>query len=386
MMSDTAGAKTGTNEEINIFALQELAARSPDAISLGLGDPDLPTPAHIVAAARDAFESGRAGPLPARGLPELRQAVAAKLKRVNGINVDPDREVLITTGSQEALFLLVQALIDPGDEVIVPDPRYPSYDAAIDLAGGKIVLTPTDEANDFDLNPEEVEARITSRTKAILLITPSNPTAGIISPENLQRLAGIAIAHDLIVIADEIYEHFVYDGAQHLSIASLPGMSGRTITLNGFSKSYAMTGWRVGYIAAPGGFIDAVTGLKSAINRHAPAVSQWAAVAALEGPQDCIAEMRALYDSRRHLVMNALTDMGLSFGQPRGAFYIWANISSTGIEATMLSYLLLRDAGVLVFPGTGFGENWGNYMRFTLLQPEAVLEDAMERIAKVLRG
>lgn len=381
-MSDTQNA----SEEINIFALQELAARSPDAISLGLGDPDLPTPPHIVAAAREAIESGRTGPLPARGLPELCAAVARKLQRVNGITVDPKREVLITTGSQEALFLLVQALIEPGDEVIVPDPRYPSYDAAIHLAGGTMVLTPTDEAHDFDLNPDEVEKRISERTKAILLITPSNPTAGIISPENLRRIAEIAIQRDLIVIADEIYEHFLYDGASHLSIASLPGMAERTITLNGMSKSYSMTGWRVGYIAAPGAFIDAVTGLKSAINKHAPAVSQWAAVAALDGPQDCIREMRETYDRRRHLVMDALRGMGLTYGQPRGAFYIWANITSTGIEATMLSYLLLRDAGVLVFPGTGFGENWGNYMRFTLLQPEPVLEEAMERIAKVLRG
>lgn len=373
-------------EEINIFALQELAARSPDAISLGLGDPDLPTPAHVVAAAREAIESGRTGPLPARGLPELRAAVARKLQRVNGITVDPGREVLITTGSQEALFLLVQALIEPGDEVIVPDPRYPSYDAAIHLAGGTMVLTPTDEAHDFDLNPDEVEARITERTKAILLITPSNPTAGIISPDNLRRIAEIAVQRDLIVIADEIYEHFLYDGASHLSIASLPGMAERTITLNGMSKSYSMTGWRVGYIAAPGAFIDAVTGLKAAVNKHAPTVSQWAAVAALDGPQDCIQEMREAYDRRRHLVMDALRGMGLTYGQPKGAFYIWANISSTGIEATMLSYLLLRDAGVLVFPGTGFGENWGNYMRFTLLQPEPVLEEAMERIAKVLRG
>lgn len=378
--------KADSTDDINIFALQELAARSPDAISLGLGDPDLPTPAHILAAAREAIEAGRVGPSAARGLPELRAAVARKLARDNGITVDPQQEILITTGSQEALFLLVQALIEPGDEVIVPDPRYPSYDAAIQLAGGRIVLTPTDEANDFDLNPDEVEARITDKTKAILLITPSNPTAGIISPANLKRLAEIAIRHNLIVIADEIYEHFVYDGAQHLSIASLPGMAERTITLNGFSKSYAMTGWRVGYIAAPAGFIDAVTGLKAAINQHAPTLSQWAAVAALDGPQDCIAEMRDLYDSRRHLVMNALSGMGLTFGQPKGAFYIWANISSTGIEATTLSYLLLRDAGVLVFPGTGFGENWSNYMRFTLLQPEPVLEDAMRRIARVLGG
>lgn len=373
-------------EETNIFALQELAARSPDAISLGLGDPDLPTPRHIVEAAIAAIQEGRTGPAPTLGLPELRLALARKLKRVNGIEADPGSEILVTTGSQEALFLLVQALIDPGDEVIVPDPRYPSYDAAIHLAGGRIVLTPTDERHDFDLDPAAVEARITGKTKAILLITPSNPTAGIISPANLQRLAEIAIAHDLIVIADEIYENFLYDGAEHVSIGSLPGMRERTITLGGFSKAYAMTGWRVGYITAPAEFIGAVAGLKAMVNIQAPTVSQWAAVAALEGPQDCISEMRDIYDRRRKLVREALTGMGLTFGKPAGAFYVWANISSTGINATTLSYILLRDAGVLVFPGTAFGENWSNYMRFTLLQPDDVLQEAMDRIARVLRG
>lgn len=373
-------------EEVNIFALQELAARSPDAISLGLGDPDLPTPAHIVDAAIAAIDEGRTGPAPTRGLPELRHALARKLLRLNGIEADPQREILVTTGSQEALFLLVQALIEPGDEVIVPDPRYPSYDAAIHLAGGRIVLTPTDERHDFDLDPAEVEERITDKTKAILLITPSNPTAGIISPANLQRLAEIAIGHDLIVIADEIYENFVYGAAEHVSIASLPGMRERTITLGGLSKAYAMTGWRVGYITAPAEFVDALAGLKAMVNVHAPTISQWAGVAALDGPQECIAEMRATYDRRRKLMMDALTGMGLTFGQPNGAFYVWANISSTGIDATTLSFLLLRDAGVLVFPGTAFGENWGNFMRFTLLQPEPILEEAMERMRRVLRG
>src|SRR5690606_19985513 len=202
-------------------------------------DPDLDTPAHIVAAAKAAIEEGRTGPAPTRGLPELREAISRKLARDNGIIADPETEVLVTTGGQEALFLLVQALIEPGDEVLVPDPRYTSYDAAIKLAGGQIVLVPTDEEHDFDLDPDEVEKRITPKSKVLLLISPNNPTAGIISPENTRRLAEIAIKHDLIVISDEIYEKFLYDGAQQISIASLPGMRERTITLNGVSKAYA---------------------------------------------------------------------------------------------------------------------------------------------------
>lgn len=382
----TTTTEAAPQEEMNIFAMQELISSRTDVISLGLGDPDLGTPAHIVEAAREAILHGKLGPVPARGLPELRAAVARKLARDNGVHVDPEREVLITTGSQEALYLLAQALIEPGDEIIVPDPRYPSYDAAFATAGGRIVLAPTDEANNFDLHPEVVEERITDRTKAILLITPGNPTAGVISPANLRRIAEIAVERNLVVISDEIYERFLYDGQEHLSIASLPGMAERTVTLNGLSKAYAMTGWRIGYIAAPSQLIDALTGLKRAINRHAPVVSQWAGVAALDGPQDCVAEMREIYDRRRHLVMDALKDMGLTFGQPNGAFYLWTNISSSGIESMMFSYLLLRDAGVLVFPGSVFGDRWNNYIRLTLLQPDDVLQEAMNRIAKMLRG
>lgn len=369
---------------IDIFDLQELARSKKNVISMGLGDPDLDTPAHIVAAAKAAIDEGRTGPAPTRGLPELREAISRKLARDNGIVADPETEVLVTTGGQEALFLLVQALIEPGDEVLVPDPRYTSYDAAITLAGGRIVLVPTDEAHDFDLDPAEVEKRITPKTKVLLLISPNNPTAGIVSPENTRRLAEIAIEHDLIVIADEIYEKFLYDGAEQISIASLPGMRERTITLNGVSKAYAMTGWRIGYLAGPPEFIDTVTALKEMVNMHAPTVSQWAAVAALDGPQDCVEEMRQTYAERRRLLLQALDEMGFTYGTPHGALYIWANTASTGIEATRLSYLFLDEADVLIFPGTGFGDKWGNYMRMTLLQPKEVLEEAISRMKGVL--
>lgn len=371
-------------ESVNIFDLMELAKAKKNAISLGLGDPDLPTPEYIVAAARRAIDEGRTGPAPATGLPELREAIARKLARDNGIEVDPDTEVLVTTGGQEALFLLIQALIEPGDEVIVPDPRYTSYDQAIELAGGRMVLVPTTEAGAFELDPDEVEKRITERTKLLLLISPNNPTAGINRPETVRRLAEIAIERDLIVIADEIYEKFVYDDYQHLSIASLPGMRERTITLNGASKTYAMTGWRIGYLAAPPEFIRTVTALKRMVNVQAPTVSQWAATAALDGPQECVEEMRRTYDERRRLLMPILREMGLTYGEPRGGLYIWANTSSTGIESTALSYLLLQEADVLILPGTGFGAHWGDFIRMTLLQPKDVLAEAMGRVAEVI--
>jgi aminotransferase len=369
---------------VNIFDLFELAGRKPNAISLGLGDPDLPTPAHIVTAARQAIDEGRSGPAPATGLPELREAIARKLARDNGISVDPETEVLVTTGGQEALFLLVQSLIEPGDEVLLPDPRYTSYDNAIELAGGKMVLVPTDEAHNFELDPDEVERRITDRTKLLLLISPNNPTAGVNSPATVRRLAEIAVEHDLIVISDELYEKFVYYGHQHLSIGSLPGMPERTITLNGLSKTYAMTGWRIGYLAAPAPLIRTATALKQMVNVQAPTISQWAAVAALDGPQEPVEEMRAIYDERRKLMMAALREMGFTFGEPRGGLYIWANIASTGLDATTLSYRILDEADVLMLPGAGFGAGWDTYMRLTILQPKDVLAEVVDRMQAVI--
>jgi aminotransferase len=375
---------TQTGGSVNIFELMELAKSTKGAISMGLGDPDLDTPKHIVDAAKAAIDEGRTGPAPTRGLLELREAISRKLSRDNGIEADPETEIVVTTGGQEALFLLVQALIEPGDEVIVPDPRYTSYDAAIELAGGKMVLVPTHEEDAFDLDPDEVEKRITPKTKVLLMISPNNPTAGIVTPPNIRRLAEIAVKHDLIVISDEIYEKFLYDDAEHLSIATLPGMRERTITLNGVSKTYAMTGWRIGYLTGPAEFIRAASALKQMVNVQAPTVSQWAATAALNGPQECVAEMHATYAERRKLLMKALTDMGFTYGLPRGGLYIWANTASTGIESTDLSYMFLKEGNVLILPGTGFGDHWGDYMRVTLLQPIEILEDVVDRMKTVL--
>lgn len=369
---------------VNIFDLMELARRKPEAISLGLGDPDLPTPPHIVAAAAEAIRAGRTGPAPATGLPELRSAIARKLARDNGVEVDPESEVLVTTGGQEALFLLVQALIEPGDEIIVPDPRYTSYDEAIALAGGSMVLAPTRPEDDFALDPDEVAKRITPRTKVLLLISPNNPTAGVIPPDWVRELATLAAERDLVVIADEIYEKFIYDDARHLSVASLPGMAERTITLNGVSKTYAMTGWRIGYLAAPASFIQAATALKEMVNVQAPTVSQWAAAAALDGPQECVEAMRRTYDDRRRMMMAELDRMGLSYGRPRGGLYIWANVASSGLTATELSYYLLDEEDVLVLPGAGFGDGWDDWIRMTILQPEDTLREVAARMAAVI--
>ncbi len=367
--------------------LMDLAQHLPDVISLGLGDPDFATPAHIVAAAKEAMADGRCDHYthPA-GLIELRRAIAAKLARDNGIIADPETEITVTTGGQEGLYAIVQALLNPGDEILVPDPRYSSYDAAIGRAGGVIVPVPTRQEDDFDLRPEEVARRITPKTKAILLVTPSNPTAAVIAPAHLGAIADLAIAHDLVVIADEIYEKFVFDGAEHFSIGSLPAMRERTITLNGFSKTYAMTGWRLGYAVAPATLTQAIRALKQSISITAPAISQWAGVAALNGSQECVDHFRATYDARRHVLMPALDALGFTYGHPYGTFYIFANIAATGMPAFALARKLLEEAHVLIFPGTGFGAAWGDYLRFSLLQPAPVLLEAVARLERVLRG
>jgi aminotransferase len=366
--------------------LIDLAQHLPDVISLGLGDPDFATPAHIIAAAKEAMADGRCDHYthPA-GLIELRRAIAAKLARDNDIVADPQTEITVTTGGQEGLYAIVQALLNPSDEILVPDPRYSSYDAAIGRAGGVIVPVPTRQEDDFDLRPEEVARRITPRTKAILLVTPSNPTAAVISPAHLRAIADLAIAHDLVVISDEIYEKFVFDGAEHFSIGSLPAMRERTITLSGFSKTYAMTGWRLGYVVAPPALTRAIRALKESISIAAPAISQWAGVAALNGPQECVDQFRATYDARRRVLMPALDALGFTYGHPYGTFYIFANIAATGMPAFTLARKLLEEAHVLIFPGTGFGAAWGDYLRFSLLQPTPVLLEAVARLERVLR-
>jgi aspartate/methionine/tyrosine aminotransferase len=366
------------------YALMELAGQIPDAITLGRGDPDLDTPAHVIAGARAAILDGRADlPLPIAGLPALREAVAENLRRQNGIPVQR-ADILITDGGQEALYLLMQALLDPGDEILVPDPRYTSYDEAIHQAGAKMVLVPTYPEDNFDLRAAEVEAAITPKTKAILIISPSNPTSAVVSPANLRAIAAIAQGHNLVVISDEIYEKFVYPPAEQLSVASLPGMFERTVTLGGFSKTYAMTGWRVGYVAAPADFIRTMTAVKAATTGPLSAVSQYAALAAATGPQDVVAEYREIYRRRIQLMKNGLRDLGFTFGEPQGAFFVYTNAASSGLPAFELSFLLLKEGHVLIFPGTAFGEKWVDWLRISVLQPEDQLALALERMAGVL--
>ncbi|RPJ00977.1 MAG: pyridoxal phosphate-dependent aminotransferase [Chloroflexi bacterium] len=365
------------------YALMELSATLPDVIALGRGDPDLPTPRHIITAAQAAIRNQQTAPTPVAGMPELREAVTDKLRRENGLPVTSEN-VIVTTGGQEGLFLVMQTLLDPGDEILVPDPRYTSYDDAILSAGGTMVMVTTDHEDAFNLRPEAVEAAITPRSKALLIVTPSNPTGGIVTEERLRAIAEIAARHNLIVISDEIYEKFVYAPWHHFSIGSLPGMAERTITLNGFSKTYSMTGLRVGYAAAPINVIQAMARVKAATTGPAATVSQHAALAALTGPVEPLEEFRRIYAERRRVMMDGLTAMGLDYSEPRGAFFLWTDSSPTGIHATELSYLLLKEGRVLIFPGTGFGDKWDGYLRISLLQSTDKIREALDRMRPII--
>ena len=365
------------------YVMMELAKQYSDVIALGRGDPDLDTPPHIVEAAKAAMRDQRTGPTPTAGLPALREAIAAMLRRENHLPVEREN-VIVTTGGQEGIFLIMLALIDPGDEVLVPDPRYTSYDDGINHTGGKMVMVPTSPDDAFDLRPEAVEAKITPKTKALLIVTPSNPTGGILTEGSAHGIAEVAIRHNLIVISDEIYSRFVYEGFRHVSIGALPGMAERTITLSGFSKTYAMTGWRVGYVAGPANLIQAMTAIKALTTGPVATVSQIAALAAATGPDEPVQAFYKIYEERREIMKNGLRDMGLDIGQPRGGFFIWPDSSSTGIHATELSYLLLKEARVLIFPGAGFGEGWDGYLRSTVLQPTEMLREAVERMRPVI--
>jgi aminotransferase len=360
----------------------EIAAKLHDVIAMGRGDPDFPTPSHIVQAAKRAMDTDQTHYTHPAGMPQLRSAIAETLRRENGLDYSAE-EIIVTAGAQEAMMLCMLALVDPGDEVLIPSPRFTSYDTAVELCGGKWVAVPTFEKDDFALAPAEIEKRITARSKILVLVTPNNPTGAVTPPQAIRQIAEIAQRHNLIVLADEIYSKIIFQGSEHLSIASLPGMKNRTITLNGFSKSYSMTGWRVGYLAAPQEFVRMLIEPRHTLSINAATPSQWAALAALTGPQDDVARMFEAYRERRAYMMKALDEVGFTYGHPGGAFYIYVNVEKSGLAAPVFCERLLREARVLLFPGTLFGDEDDRYVRMSLLQPVERMREAMERIRAV---
>jgi aspartate/methionine/tyrosine aminotransferase len=358
----------------------DMAAGLKDVIALGRGDPDLATPPHIVEAGRKALADGATHYTHPQGLPALREAIAASIAADGGAAYAAD-EIVVTAGAQEAIFAAMLALVDPGEEVIVPSPGYNTYHQAAELAEAKTVTVPTFEQDGFALTAAAVAKALTPKSRMLCLINPSNPTGMVIPPDEVERLAKLAVERDLIVVSDEIYAKLVYDNARVQPAASLPGMRERTITIGGCSKAYAMTGWRVGWFAAPRALVAPMAEIHHGLAICAAAASQHAALAALTGPQDCVAEFRRTYDTRRVAMMAALDRMGLTYTKPNGAFYLYANVSSTGLSASEFCLRLLAEARVMIFPGSLFGDHRDDYIRISLLQPVAKIEEAARRMA-----
>ncbi|WP_297523613.1 pyridoxal phosphate-dependent aminotransferase [Thermococcus sp.] len=369
-----------------IRRLFDLAAGMENVISLGIGEPDFVTPSHIREYAKEALDKGMTHYGPNAGLPMLRKAVAEKLREQNGIEVDPMSEVMILVGANQAFLMGLATFLKDGEEVLIPSPMFVSYAPAVVLAGGKPVEVPTYEENDFRLSVDDLEKHVTEKTRALIINTPNNPTGAVLTKKDLEEIAGFAVEHDLMVLSDEVYEHFVYDGARNHSIASLDGMFERAITINGFSKTFAMTGWRLGFVAAPAWVIEKMTRFQM-YNATCPVTFvQYAAAKALRDPRswEAVEWMRREYDRRRKLVWKRLNEMGLPTVKPKGAFYIFPRIRDTGLTDHQFSELMLNEARVAVVPGSAFGKAGEGYIRISYATAYEKLEEAMDRMEKVL--
>jgi aminotransferase len=350
-------------------------------IFLETGRPDFDTPAHIKQAAKQALDSGDVHYTSNYGTLELRAAIAEKLQRENQLTYDPGTEILVTIGAAEAIFDAFLGFLNPDDEVLYPEPSWVNYAAAARLAGATPVPIPLRESNRYQFDLDELRARITSRTRLLVVVSPHNPTGTVQAPEVLRQLAELADRHNLLVLSDEIYERIIYDDQVHLSLAACPGMRERTITVNGFSKAYSMTGWRIGYAAAPQQIIQAMNRVHQYNVSCACAFAQAGAVAALKGSQDCVSTMVAEFRRRREMVVSAINGIrGLSCLKPGGAFYVWVNISQMGVSAEEFSIGLLEDRFVSSVPGTVFGDSGQGYVRFSYANSYERLEEAMRRL------
>lgn len=362
----------------------DLLASMDGGISLGVGEPDYATPWHIIEPAIESLHKGQTMYTPNSGMPELRQELARHLRREHGLDYDPESELLITVGVSEGLDLAMRAILDPGDEVIIADPCYVSYEPCVILAGGKAVPVPTREEDAFELSATEVESRITARTRAILIGYPANPTGAVMGPERMRELADIAKRHELAVVSDEIYAKLVY-GVEHTCVAALPGMQPNTILLGGFSKAYAMTGWRIGYAAAPRDLIAAMTKIHQYTMMCAPTMAQVAAIEALRHGEESVAEMANDYNRRRLVMINGLRDIGLSCFEPKGAFYAFPSIRATGLTSEEFAEGLLTEEKVVVVPGSAFGSRGEGYVRCCYATSMADIEEALTRMRRFVR-
>ena len=358
----------------------DIAAEMEDVISLGVGEPDFVTPWSIRESCVYGLEQGYTSYTANRGLLELREEICALQKRNFNIDYDPKTNVLVTVGVSEALDIAMRAILTPGDEILIPEPCYVSYKACASLAGAVPVAVPAKIENNFSITPADLEAHVTHKTKALLIGYPNNPTGAILTKEQLMDIANFAQEHDLIVISDEIYGDLTYGGERHVCFAGLPGMKDRTILLNGFSKAYAMTGWRIGYAMSNPAIISAMTKIHQYTMLCAPITAQIAAIEALRHGEKYMKKMVSEYDKRRRLIYDGLTNAGLKCFEPKGAFYIFPDITSTGLTSEEFAEQLLMKEHVALVPGTAFGQCGEGYVRCSYATSVTKISEAIARI------
>ncbi|MEM6280963.1 MAG: aminotransferase class I/II-fold pyridoxal phosphate-dependent enzyme [Chloroflexota bacterium] len=362
----------------------DIAATMENVITLGIGEPSFTTPKHIIDSGVNALYEGYTGYTSNSGTLELRQAVTDYIHGLYGVQYDWQSEVLITVGVSEALTIAMKAILDPGDEVLVVEPCFVANAAAVEMAGGVPVMVSTSVENEFQVTRADMEPHISPMTRAILISYPNNPTGAVLSRENLQAIADIAEEYDLVVISDEIYERLVYD-AEHICFAALPNMRERTILLSGMSKAFAMTGWRIGYATAPAEIMAAMRKLHQYMIMSAPTMGQIAAVQALHHGEPDVERMRQSYDRRRRLIVDGFNNMGLTCFEPRGAFYAFPDVRSTGMSAEEFCEELLHEEQVAVVPGSAFGQSGTGFIRASYTNSEENITLALERMERFVQ-
>ncbi|MBI1258553.1 MAG: aminotransferase class I/II-fold pyridoxal phosphate-dependent enzyme [Chloroflexi bacterium] len=361
----------------------DIAATMENVITLGIGEPNFVTPQHIMQKGIESMLNGQTGYTSNSGTIELRQAISDYIERLYGVHYEPVSQVLVTVGVSEALFLALKAILDPGDEVLVVQPCFVANAATVEMAGGVPVIVDATVENEFQVTGADLEAAITPRSKAILISYPNNPTGAILSREHLLEVAAVAEKHDLLVISDEIYERLVYE-SQHICFATLPGMYARTILLSGMSKSFAMTGWRIGYVLASPELMEAMRKLHQYLIMSAPTMGQVAALEALTNGENDVEMMRCEYDKRRRLIVGGFNEIGLTCFEPRGAFYAFPNIQLSGMNDEEFCETLLREEQVAVVPGSAFGASGAGFVRASYTNSYENIETALERMQRFM--
>jgi aspartate aminotransferase len=359
--------------------VRELKRKGIEVIHFGSGDPDFDTPPHIREALERAVQDGFTHYVESKGILELREAISEKLSNENGLKVNPDSEIIVTPGGKHAIFCSIVTLVNPGDEVLIFDPSWVSYEPCVQIAGAVPVKISLNQENGFLVTQEQIEAQITSRSKAILVNSPTNPTGRVLTEKELKSVVDIAQKYNLFVISDEVYEKIIFDIKKHTSLASFPGMAERTITVNAFSKTYAMTGWRLGYLAGPKNIVREILKVHQHSMTCAPSFIQKAGVAALKGTQEPVLRMAAEFERRRNIILEGLAQIPeLTYTKPEGAFYIFPNISSFKRSSIDFAYFLLEEGRVAVTPGVGFGQSFDTHVRISFTIKEDKIREALQ--------